>query len=356
MILLLDQGETRGMIAARGGNGMYAVTVLNTAALSAFRAEHPWLNFSDSISEVGVYFDDNGGPTRLTAVSTDSTGASVPADVNTFGVETILALVRYAPQGTPGYEDCPEEEGVWAILEELPVSDGTVPIDEVEATRAAKLQEAYEILRGVTVAKLNNLLASTQGDREERRLKAAIASIPESLDKVEDEHKPHFLEVDLWRLVAVLRDELAMPADYELADRSDDPGFTRDVIDQAEATALSGPVIQALFELSPVAFSISSIGQRNSRYVRVNQAYLDLIGKNWDDIRGSEMVASGVVSGSDARAQRLMLLDRDGGYSGQRGEIHGADGQAIEVMISARRISVAGQLYDFEVLTRVNQD
>lgn len=335
---------------------MYAVTVLDIAALSAFRAEHPWLNFPDYVSEVSVYFDDNGGPTRLTAARADSEGGSIAVDVNAFGVDTILALVRYAPQGTPRYEDCPEEGRVWTILEDLPVSDGTIPMEDVEAARSAKLQEAYEILREVTVSKLGTLLSSTSEDREKARLQSSIAAIPHSLDTVDDGHKPHFLEVDLWRLVAVLRDELAMPADYEIPDEVEEPGFSRDQIDQAEATALSGPVIQALFELSPVAFSISSIGQRNSRFVRVNQAYLDLIGKSWDDIRGSEMVASGVVSGSAARAERLKLLDRDGGYRGQRGEIHGADGEVIEVTISARRISVAGQLYDFEVLTRVDPE
>jgi PAS domain-containing protein len=334
---------------------MYAVTVLDKAALLAFRTEHPWLNFPDSVAEVSVYFDDNGGPTRLTAVKADAQGKSAPADVNAFGVDTILALVRFAPQGTPGYEDCPEEESVWAVLENLPVSDGSVPMEEVEAARSSQLQQAYEILRDVAVGKLGTLLSSTEDSRERSRLQASIESIPRSLEQVDDAHKAHFLEVDLWRLVAVLRDELALPADYEISDDIEEPGFTRDLIEQAEATALSGPVIQTLFELSPVAFSISSIGQRNSRYVRVNQAYLDLIGKSWDEIRGSEMVASGVVSGNKAREERLRLLDRDGGYSGQRGEIHGADGQVIEVTISARRISVAGQLYDFEVLTRVDQ-
>jgi PAS domain-containing protein len=343
------------MIAGSGGDGMYAVTVLDAAALSAFRAEHPWLNFPNFVSEVSVYFDDNGGPTRLTAISSDGDGRSVAADVNQFGVDTILALVRFAPQGTPTYEDCPEEEQVWVILEGLPVSDGTISIEEVEAARSAKLQDAYEILREVTVGKLRRLLSAALDDREKARLQSSIASVPQSLEEVGDGHKPHFLEVDLWRLVAVLRDELAMPADYEIVDDVEEPALSRDVIDQAEATALSGPVIQTLFELSPVAFSVSSIGQRNSRYVRVNQAYLDLIGKSWDDIRGSEMVASGVVSGNEARAERLRLLDRDGGYSGQRGEIRGAGGEVIQVTISARRISVAGQLYDFEVLTRVNE-
>jgi len=87
----------------------------------------------------------------------------------------------------------------------------------------------------------------------------------------------------------------------------------------------------------------------------VNQAYLDLVGKNWDEIRGSEMVASGVVSGSEARTERLMLLDRDGGYTGMHGEVRDASGTVVSVVISARRISVAGQLYDFEVLQRAAQ-
>ncbi|MDZ7874567.1 MAG: hypothetical protein U5N27_16425 [Rhizobium sp.] len=180
---------------------------------------------------------------------------------------------------------------------------------------------------------------------------------PQRLEQVDDSPQTAvFWRVDLWRLVAVLRDELAMPADYEMMASAEDRLPSRETIEMAETNALSGPVIQALFELSPVAFSISSIGQKSSRYVRVNQAYLDLVGKTWDEIRGSEMVASGVVSGSEARAERLMLLDRDGGYAGMRGEIRHSSGEVVPVMISARRISVAGQLYDFEVLQRASDD
>jgi PAS domain-containing protein len=335
---------------------MYALTVLDQSALTAFRSEHPWLEFSDRITEVCVYFDDNGGPTRLTARKVGADGQTVETDVNAFGVDTILSLIRYAPQGIAKQEDCPEERHIWALLEELPVADGSRPVDEVEGERASKLQAAYRILRDIAFGKLRSLLSSARNARETQRLSDAIHALPERLEQVDDSHKPLFLEIDLWRFVAVLRDELAMPADYEITPGRDEQLISREVIEQAESTALSGPVIQALFELSPVAFSISSIGQKSSRYIRVNQAYLDLVGKSWDEIGGSEMVSSGIVSGSEARAERLMLLDRDGGYAGMRGEIHDAAGNVVPVVISARRISVAGQLYDFEVLQRASQD
>ncbi len=335
---------------------MYALTVLDHSALAVFRSEHPWLEFPDAILEVCIYFDDNGGPTRLTALKVGPNGQAAEADVNTFGIDTLLSLIRYAPQGAVKHEECPEERHIWALLEELPVADGSRPVEVVEAERAAKLQNAYAILQDVALGKLRSLLDSARSPRETQRLTDAINALPERLEKVDDSHKPLFLEIDLWRFVAVLRDELAMPADYEITVGRDEEPLSKDVIEQAESTALSGPVIQALFELSPVAFSISSIGQKSSRYIRVNQAYLDLVGKSWDEIGGSEMIASGIVSGSEARAERLMLLDRDGGYAGMRGEVHDAAGNMVPVMISARRISVAGQLYDFEVLQRASRD
>ena len=335
---------------------MYGLTVLDHSALAAFRSEHPWLEFPEAVSEVCIYFDDNGGPTRLTALKLEPHGQTVEIDVNTFGVDTILSLIRYAPQGTAKHEECPEERHIWTLLEELPVADGSRPVEVVEAERAAKLQNAYAILHDIALGKLRGLLDAARSSRETQRLTDAINALPERLEQVGDSHKPLFLEIDLWRFVAVLRDELALPADYEISSGRDDEEMLRDVIEQAESTALSGPVIQALFELSPVAFSISSIGQKSSRYIRVNQAYLDLVGKSWDEIGGSEMVASGIVPGSEARAERLMLLDRDGGYAGMRGEIHDVAGNMVPVVISARRISVAGQLYDFEVLQRASQD
>ncbi|EHS53997.1 hypothetical protein PDO_0886 [Rhizobium sp. PDO1-076] len=332
---------------------MYAVAVLNSEALAAFRSEYSWLGFPEDICEVSLYLDDNRAPTRLTAFIQDALGARHAANVDEFGVETILALIRYAPQVGSKIENSPEEARVWSLLESLPISDGVTPIEEVEEQRKLKLDAAYLLTRQIAVKQFEFLIQADSVKHEAARLQKLISQLPDSLREVAESHKPLFLEVDLWRLVAVLRDELSLPADYDLAQRDDIDGYSPAAMQQAEAVAMSDPVIQALFDLSPVAFSISTIGQNTSRYIRVNKAYLDLVGHSWDNIRGHEMVASGVVVGSEARAHRLMLLDCDGGYEGQIADIRNAAGEIVPVQISARRLFLAGQFYDFEVLTRM---
>ncbi|MBO3759226.1 diguanylate cyclase [Ciceribacter sp. L1K22] len=333
---------------------MYAVAILDENALAAFRREHPWLDLAEDVQEISIYFDDNGGPTRLTAHAGGQDGTPTPVDAGRFGLEAILALIRFAPQGRPAVEDCPEEAEVRTILETLPILRGGAGTDELERERAARLEDAYQIVRQIAAAKFTDLLKSATDMRERERLQDAASRIPETLVSVDDRHKPMFLEVDLWRLVAVIRDEFSLPADYEMTPSIDDDLLGFPDKGPAAAPVMSDPVIQALFDLSPVAFSISSTGEKNSRYVRVNQAYLDLVGKTWDEIQNSEMVSSGVVVGSDARTRRLMLLDRHGGYTDEIAEIRGASGEMIPVQISARRLSLGGQLYDFEVLTRLS--
>ncbi|WP_159952571.1 PAS domain-containing protein [Rhizobium sp. 18065] len=332
---------------------MFAVAVLNSDALAAFRSEYPWLGFAEDICEVSLFLDDNRAPTRLTAFTQDALGARYAANVDAFGVETILALIRFAPQVGSKMENSPEEARVWSVLENLPISDGVTPIEDVEEQRRLKLEAAYRLTRQIAVEQFNILIQADSAKHKAARLQKLISQVPDSLSAVDESHKPLFLEVDLWRLVAVLRDELSLPADYDLAQRDDVDGFSPADMEQAESAAMSDPVIQALFDLSPVAFSISTIGQNTSRYITVNKAYLDLVGHSWDNIRGHEMVASGVVEGSESRVHRLMLLDRDGGYEGQIADIRNAAGEIVPVQISARRLFIAGQFYDFEVLTRV---
>lgn len=332
---------------------MYAVAVLNTDTLAVFRSEYPWLSFPEDICEVSLYLDDNRAPSRLTALTQDALGERHAVNVDEFDVETILALVRFAPQMGSKLETSPDEARVWSLLEGLPIADGATPIEDVEEQRRLRLEEAYRQTRQITIEQFHVLMHADSVRHNASRLQTLISQVPESLHLVDESHKPLFLEVDLWRLVAVLRDELSLPADFDLAPRDETDGYTAADLAQAENAAMSDPVIQALFDLSPVAFSISTIGQNTSRYIRVNQAYLDLVGSNWDQIRGHEMVASGIVSCSEARAYRLMLLDRDGGYTGQLADIRNAAGESVSVSISARRLFVAGQFYDFEVLTRV---
>ncbi|MCL6706325.1 hypothetical protein M8R20_04880 [Pseudomonas sp. R2.Fl] len=335
---------------------MYAVAVLDSDALESFRREHPWLGLPPEVCEVSVYFDDNGGPTRLTAMAQSEDGTAWSVDVEDFGIETVLALIRYAPQGRPTIDDCPEEARVRDILETLPMSDRSTDSAEIERQRTVKLEQAYEMVRQIAIHRFKARLQARGIAGGGERIEACLASIPSTLDAVEERHKPLFLEVELWRLVAVLRDEFSLPADSQIPPQGETAGAAGGSGEQSATSAMADPVIQALFDFSPVAFSISSTGEKHSRYVRVNQAYLDLVGKTWDEIRGSEMISSGVVVGSEARNHRLALLDRDGGYDDQIVEIRIATGEIIPVQISARRLSLGGQLYDFEILTRLNEE
>lgn len=336
---------------------MYAVAVLDKVALAGFRREHPWLQFPEKVREVSLFFDDNGNPARLTAVEAGEDGSDRPADTNAFSTETVLALIRFAPHGTPMTWESADEARVWRILERLPTSDEMVLVDEtVDACRHVLLDEAYELVRQMAVNAYQGLAASARSQAEAERLAQAARSVPANLDEVTDATKPLFLEVDLWRLVAVIRDEASMPVDSEMPMPHELKDLDRLIGDPGETEGASDTLVQTLFELSPVAFSISTIGKNSSRYVRVNKAYLDLVGKTWDEIRGHEMVSSGLAIGNEARERRLAMLDREGGYSGERAEIRNAKGEIVPILISARRLKLAGELYDFEVLTDASQN
>lgn len=334
---------------------MYAVAVLDTDALATFRREHPWLSFPDNVQEVSLFLDDNGSPVRLTAMVRGAGGVECPADPDVFGTETVLALIRFAPRGKPTTWESPDEARVWRILERLPTSDEMVPADDaLETRRRALLDEAYEIVRKMTAEALRALATSARSGEEADRLEAAALNVPPSLNEVGEADRVLFHEVDLWRLVAILRDEASLPIDHDLVGSDDLSMIGSLAADPGVAEGTADSLIQTMFDLSPVAFSISTIGENSSRYVRVNKAYLDLVGKSWGSIRGQEMVSSGLVIDDAAREARLALLDREGGYSGERADIRNAAGEAVAVLISARRMKLAGKLYDFEVIAEAS--
>ncbi|SMC60575.1 PAS domain-containing protein [Rhizobium sp. RU36D] len=333
---------------------MYAVAVLDREALEVFRREYPWLELTPDVIEVSLYMDENGAPVRVTAASLGASGEMQAYDVNAFGAETLLALIRHAPRGKTAMEDCPEEIEVRTLLETLPIADGIRSVDEVEAQRKQQLERAYESLRTIAANKFEQALGQAANATERDRIARNLAAIPATLPEIDEASKSIFLEVDLWRLVAIVRDEYVLPADYDLSLRKPTEKSVTGAFAAIEADALAYPLIQALFDLSPTAFSISTTGQDSSRFVRVNQAYLDLVGKAWDEIAGSEMVSSGLLTDdAGARARRLSLLDSDGGYVGEIALIRNGKGETVTVSISARRLFLSGQFYDFEVLTPI---
>jgi diguanylate cyclase (GGDEF)-like protein/PAS domain S-box-containing protein len=111
-----------------------------------------------------------------------------------------------------------------------------------------------------------------------------------------------------------------------------------------------GAVLLDMFAFSPVAISISTVGYETSRYIKVNDAYLQLIGGIWEDLRGRNMVEAGTVVRDPARARRLWLLDEKGGYQLEEASIRRLDGRLVPTLISARRTEHDGQRYDVEII------
>lgn len=123
--------------------------------------------------------------------------------------------------------------------------------------------------------------------------------------------------------------------------------------DPISPQVLSG-MLMRMFEFAPVAMAITTSDRVNSRYVKVNDAYLKLTGLKWADIRDRELAASGAAINSPARDERRRLLDVEGAYQSQEVDIKRADGSVIPTLISAQRTEVGDRSYDVEILIDVS--
>lgn len=108
--------------------------------------------------------------------------------------------------------------------------------------------------------------------------------------------------------------------------------------------------LRDLFELSPVPFSISTT-DHNSRYIKVNPAYLRMIGRTWAEIEGQPLGVDLPYSIDDpARRERMKLLETQGFYELAEVEMQHASGRIIPTLISAQRRRIAGESFDIEIL------
>ncbi|MBD9371146.1 GGDEF domain-containing protein [Rhizobium sp. ARZ01] len=108
--------------------------------------------------------------------------------------------------------------------------------------------------------------------------------------------------------------------------------------------------LRELFDLSPVPFSISTT-EHHSRYIKVNPAYLRLIGRTWDEINGQPLTDDLPYSSDDpARLHRMNLLDTQGFYELAEVEMRHVSGRIIPTLISAQRRRIDGESFDIEII------
>ncbi|MCO6180554.1 PAS domain-containing protein [Ciceribacter sp. RN22] len=333
---------------------MNTVIVFDRHALAQFRADHPWLHLSDDVIEVSLYLDDNGAPLRLVGKRLNGDLLD-EVDCDRLPAATAFAIVRCAPALGKARAWTPAgEQDVWRILQELfdTPFDATGHASAANKVRNDLLDQGYRIARQLTLEVLNSRAIKTEEPAERLRLCRAAGSVPRSLAEVGEAHRPLFMEADTWRMVAVLRDELLLTGSKGHLTAVSTPTIGRRDI----PAGLQKVIDETLFDTAPIAFSVSTTGYQDSRFIRVNQSYLDLVGRSWAELDGCKMLESGVAVDSPGRKRRLELLQQQGGYSSERAEIRVAGGGVLPVLISAKRLVVSGEAYDLEAISAIRGD
>lgn len=109
-----------------------------------------------------------------------------------------------------------------------------------------------------------------------------------------------------------------------------------------------------MFEFSPIAIAITSSDGEAARYLKVNQAYLDLIGRSWSELSQERVADMAAVVDEDFVRRNRQLQD-EGGYVGVPVNIRHADGRIISTLISAQRTVVDDIAYDLEIIVDVSE-
>ncbi|GAB4072400.1 GGDEF domain-containing protein [Ancylobacter sonchi] len=105
-----------------------------------------------------------------------------------------------------------------------------------------------------------------------------------------------------------------------------------------------------VFELSPVAICIST-AEYVSRYIMANPAYLNLIGRSWEEIADQPMYLDTVRNLDDPnRLRRLHELETSGLYQLEEVDLRHSSGRIIPTLISTQRRTINGQTLDIEII------
>lgn len=105
-----------------------------------------------------------------------------------------------------------------------------------------------------------------------------------------------------------------------------------------------------VFEISPVAICIST-AEFVSRYIMANPAYLNMIGRTWDEIAGQPMYLDTVRALDDPkRLRRIHELSTNGFYKLEEVDLAHKSGRIIPTLISTQRRTINGQELDIEII------
>lgn len=109
-----------------------------------------------------------------------------------------------------------------------------------------------------------------------------------------------------------------------------------------------------VFRESPVPMVITTAGEV-SRYLDANQAYLDLVGYEWEEIVGRGLVEMGIAIPNEERSKRREISLQYGGYSMRETQIRNRAGETLDVILSLQRLNYGNEVYDVEIILDVTE-
>lgn len=117
-----------------------------------------------------------------------------------------------------------------------------------------------------------------------------------------------------------------------------------------EALRQSEERFSKAFYNSPVPMVITTSDPVRPRYVEANEAYLQLVGYTWDELKDTTVLDVGIAIPDERHESRMLTLEQKRHYRVQEAQIRNRAGEIRDVLISAQRIYIGGEECDIELL------
>jgi diguanylate cyclase (GGDEF)-like protein/PAS domain S-box-containing protein len=113
-------------------------------------------------------------------------------------------------------------------------------------------------------------------------------------------------------------------------------------------------ILQDMFDLSPTALCITTADGLHGRYVKVNDSYLNLIGKTWEELQ-AEPTAAAAGTDLDGRMRRLHLLETEGLFRLEEVWLRHSSGRLIPTLVSCHRRVIDGLIADISIIVDISE-
>jgi PAS domain S-box-containing protein len=111
----------------------------------------------------------------------------------------------------------------------------------------------------------------------------------------------------------------------------------------------------SIFRNTPLPMCIAAEGPKGAYYADANQAYLELVGYTWAELKGRTLVGMGIAIPNADRAQRQEISDTLGRYQMREVQIRNKQGEILTVLLSSQSVMMRGVRSYVEILLDISE-